>query len=145
MAIDRQGTGLAILRILIGVFFVFEGLAKVRWFADSSILAGRLDDWLQHAPVGSIGHWYLQRIALPGLTYWARLVPLGEIGCGLAMVLGVWTPLAAFIAFFMAVNFHIAGGTLFKYSFLSNGYGLPVLGSTLALAIGGVRLRWSLR
>jgi len=145
MAIDRQGTGLAILRILIGVFFVFEGLAKVRWFADSSILAGRLDDWLQHAPVGSISHWYLQRIALPGLTYWARLVPLGEIGCGLAMVLGVWTPLAAFIAFFMAVNFHIAGGTLFKYSFLSNGYGLPVLGSTLALAIGGVRLRWSLR
>jgi uncharacterized membrane protein YphA (DoxX/SURF4 family) len=145
MALDRQGTGLTILRILIGIFFVFEGLGKVRWFTDTSILAGRLADWLQHAPVGSISQWYLQRIALPGLPYWSRLVPFGEIGCGLALVVGAWTPLAAFIAFFMALNFHIAGGTLFRYSFLSNGYGLPVIGSTLALAIGGVRLRWSVR
>ena len=45
----------------------------------------------------------------------------------------------------MAINYHIAGGSLFKYSFLTNGYGLPVLGGTLALAIGGVRLRWSVR
>jgi hypothetical protein len=45
----------------------------------------------------------------------------------------------------MVLNIHIASGALFKYSFLTNGYGLPVLGSTLALAIGGVRLRWSLR
>ena len=82
---------------------------------------------------------------MPGLSIFARLVPLGEIGCGLALVIGMWTPLFAFILFLMVLNFHIAGNTLFKYSFLSNGYGLPVLGSTLALAIGGVRLRWSIR
>ena len=37
----------------------------------------------------------------------------------------------------MALNFHIGSGALFKYSFLTNGYGLPVLGSTLALALAG--------
>jgi hypothetical protein len=45
----------------------------------------------------------------------------------------------------MVLNIHIASGAIFTYSFLTNGYGLPVLGATLALAIGGVRLRWSLR
>jgi uncharacterized membrane protein YphA (DoxX/SURF4 family) len=145
VAIDRQGTGLAVLRILIGIFFVFVGLGKIRWFTDTSILAGGLSDWMQHAPAGSISHWYVQQIAMPGLAVWSRLVPLGEIGCGVALVLGIWTPLIAFIAFFMAINFHLAGNTLFRYSFLTNGYGLPVLGGTLALAIGGVRLRWSLR
>ena len=42
MAIDRQGTGLTVLRICIGVFFIFEGLGKIRWFADTSLLAGQL-------------------------------------------------------------------------------------------------------
>jgi hypothetical protein len=39
----------------------------------------------------------------------------------------------------MALNFHVASGALFQYSFLTNGYGLPVLGSTLALALAGSR------
>ena len=51
----------------------------------------------------------------------------------------------AFLAFFMALNFHVASGLIFQYGFLTNGYGLPVLGSTLGLAIGGVRLPWSVR
>jgi uncharacterized membrane protein YphA (DoxX/SURF4 family) len=145
MAIDRQGTGLTILRILIGVFFVFEGLGKIRWFTDTSILAGRLAEWGQTAAAGSISAWYLSRIAVPGVWIFARLVPLGELCGGLALIIGFWTPLVAFLAFVMVLNIHVASGALFKVSFLSNGYGLPVLGSTLALAVGGVRLRWSVR
>jgi uncharacterized membrane protein YphA (DoxX/SURF4 family) len=85
----------------------------------------------------------LERIA-PWSAILARLVPLGEITSGVALIAGVWTPLFAFIAFFMALNFQIASGAVFKYSFLTSGYGLPVLGTTLGLAIGGVGLRWSL-
>jgi uncharacterized membrane protein YphA (DoxX/SURF4 family) len=88
---------------------------------------------------------YLQRVAIPGVAIFARLVPLGELTSGIALVLGLWTPLFAFVAFFMALNFQFASGALFKYSFLTSGYGLPVLGSTLALAVGGVRLPWSIR
>ena len=145
MAIDRQGTGLAIVRIFIGIFFIFEGLGKIRWFLDASILNEQFAGWTQNAAPGSIAHWYLERVAVPWVTVFARAVPLGEICSGLALVLGIWTPLFAFIAFFMALNFQIASGAVFKYSFLTSGYGFPVLGSTLGLTIGGVRLPWSLR
>jgi uncharacterized membrane protein YphA (DoxX/SURF4 family) len=145
MALDRQATGLAILRICIGVFFLFESFLKIGWITEPAILGRQLAAWANAAPTGSIAAWYLHRIALPGVAVFARLVPLGEFSCGLALIAGFATPIPAFIAFFMALNFQIASGAIFKYSFLTSGYGLPVLGSTLALAVGGVRLPWSIR
>jgi uncharacterized membrane protein YphA (DoxX/SURF4 family) len=137
MAIDRPRLGLTVLRICIGVFFIFEGIGKIRWLTDPSMLAAQFGDWLQAAPSGSVMQTYLQRVAVPGVAIFARLVPLGELLSGVALVAGFWTPLAAFLAFFMALNFQIASGAVFKYSFLTSGYGLPVLGSTLALALAG--------
>jgi uncharacterized membrane protein YphA (DoxX/SURF4 family) len=145
MALDRQGTGLAVVRIAVGLFFLFEGIGKWRWLLDSSLLASQLAGWQHASGVGSFAGRYLSALAIPGAAIFARLVPLGEISSGLALIFGVWTPLFAFIAFFMALNFQFASGALFKYSFLTSGYGLPVLGSTLALAVGGVRLPWSIR
>ena len=58
-------------------------------------------------------------------------------------LIGFWTPVFASLLFVMALNFQFASGNLLKYAFLTSGYGLPVLGSTLALAIGGVKLRIS--
>jgi uncharacterized membrane protein YphA (DoxX/SURF4 family) len=145
VAIDRQGTGLAILRICVGIFFLFEGVGKIRWLTDTSQLAGQLNGWAQAVPAGSWSHLYLERVALPYSTIFARLVPLGEITSGAALIAGLWTPLFAFVAFFMALNFQVASGALFKYSALTSGYALPVLGATLALVVGGVRLPWSIR
>lgn len=145
MAIDRQGSGLTVLRVSLGVFFLFEGIGKLRWLTDASILGGRFSDWLAEAAVGSPSYWYLEHVAVPGTQLFARLVPLGELAAGIALTLGVWTPLAAFLAFFMVMNIHVASGLLFKYAFLTNGYGLPVVGGTLALAIGGIRLPFSVR
>jgi len=137
MAVDRSRLGLTVLRVCIGVFFVFEGLGKIRWFTNSSILTSTLADWSHAAAPGSMAHLYLERIAIPGVAVFARLVPLGEITCGVALIAGFMTPVFAFIAFFMALNFQIASGAVFKYSFLTSGYGLPVLGSTLALTLAG--------
>jgi uncharacterized membrane protein YphA (DoxX/SURF4 family) len=145
MAIDRQGTGLAITRICLGVFLLFQGLGKYQWFADTSILAGRFQEWVDVAAPGSISRLYLDHIAIPGLPVFARLVPLGEIASGLALIVGFYTPIFAFSAFFMVLNFAVASGLIFAYSYLTNGYGLPVLGSTLGLAVGGARLPWSVR
>lgn len=145
MAIDRQGTGLTIIRVCMGVFFLFEGINKYEWLMNTSILAGRFSTWLAAAAEGSASRWYLEHVAIPGTAVFARLVPLGEVAAGLALIAGIWTPLAAFLAFVMVLNIHVASGALFKYAILTNGYGLPVLGSTLGLAFGGVRLPFSVR
>jgi uncharacterized membrane protein YphA (DoxX/SURF4 family) len=145
MAIDRQGTGLALLRVCIGVFFLFEGIGKIGWVTHPLLLAGQLAGWAQAGPPGSWSHVYLERVAMPYSSIFARLVPLGEITSGLALIAGFWTSFFALVAFFMALNFQFAAGALFKYSILTSGYGLPVLGSTLGLAVGGVRLPGSLR
>jgi uncharacterized membrane protein YphA (DoxX/SURF4 family) len=144
MALDRQGSGLAVLRICIGIFFLFEGIGKIPWLTDTSILRGQLAAWAQAVPAGSWSHVYLERVAMPYAAYFARAVPLGEMVSGAALIAGFWTPFFAFVALFMAFNFQFASGALFKYSILTSGYGLPVLGSTLALALGGVRLPWSI-
>ena len=136
MAVDRPKLALTVLRIAIGVFFVAEGISKASWFMDSTLLSHQLADWSQKAATGSISRWYLDHIALKGVPYFARLVPLGEIASGAALVIGFWTPLFAFVAFFMALNFQVASGAVTKVNFLISGYGLPVLGATLALALG---------
>jgi len=145
MAIDRQGTGLTLLRILLGVFFLFQGLNNLPWLLDPSRLSQQLAAWEHSVRAGSFSAHYLQRAAIPFAGVLARLVPIGQITAGLALIAGVWTPLFAFVALVMIVNFYIASGAIFTFAFLTNPYGLPVLGGTLALAIGGVRLPLSLR
>lgn len=135
--------GLRVLAIFLGVFLIFEGLGKLAWLGDSGHLSRQLQDWLKAAPPSS--RWYLETFAIPGVPMFARLVTLGELAAGLALVLGFWTRIAATAAFLMVLNFHFASGRIFEYAFLTNGYGLPVLGGLLALAVGGTRLPWSVK
>ncbi len=137
MALDRSRAGLTVLRVSLGVFFLFEGLSKIRWLVNPALLATELTGWAHTVSPLSLSGRYLSRVALPWVAYFARLVPLGELTCGVALIAGFATPLFAFIAFFMALNFQFASAALFKYSFLTSGYGLPVLGGTLALTLAG--------
>jgi uncharacterized membrane protein YphA (DoxX/SURF4 family) len=133
--------GLRVLGVFLGVFLIFEGLGKWGWLGDSAALGRQLQGWLRDAP--PVSRWYLENVAIPGVPVFARLVVLGELAAGAALVTGFWTRAAAFAAFFMVLNFHVASGRIFQYAFLTNGYGLPVLGGLLALAIGGKNLPWS--
>ena len=135
--------GLRVLAMFLGVFLIFEGLGKLAWLGDSNLLSQQLQGWLKGAPPGS--RWYLETFAIPGVPMFARLVVLGELLAGMALLVGFWTRLAAALAFLMVLNFHFASGRIFQYAFLTNGYGLPVLGGLLALAVGGARLPWSVR
>jgi len=134
-----------ILRLFIGVFFLFAGIGKLRWLINSGILTGQLEGWLQASAPASISHRYLTTVGIPLVWLWARLVPLGELLCAMALIAGFRTSIAAAIALLMVLNYHVGSGLLFRYELLTNGYGLPVIGATLALAFGGVRLPWSIR
>lgn len=133
--------GLRVLSLMLGTFLIFMGLEKVAWFTDHTILLGRFHEWLDTAPRAS--RWYLETIAIPGAPVFARLVPLGELAAGAALVSGAWVRMAAMLALLMILNFHFASDVLFHYAYLTNPYGLPVMGGLLALAIGGSRLPFS--
>jgi uncharacterized membrane protein YphA (DoxX/SURF4 family) len=143
MAANREATGLSALRIFFGVFFLAEAFGKLRWLINSEGLSLRLNEWAKNA--NSWNTWYLHHVALPYLEVFARLVMLGELCLGLGLLLGVFTRPAAILGLLMVLNYHFASGAIFHADFLTNGYGLPVLGGLLALAIGGGRLPWSLR
>ena len=139
---EYAALGLRVLAVLLGVFFLAEAAGKFRWLMDSTLLEKQLQGYLTTAP--PLTRWYLETVAMPGVPAFARIVMFGELATGLALLGGVWIRLAAALAFVMVLNFHVASGALFSYSFLSNGYGLPVLGGLLALAIGGRNLPMSL-
>jgi uncharacterized membrane protein YphA (DoxX/SURF4 family) len=143
MAKESAARGLNIIRIALGIFFLFEAIGKIHWFTNTGQLAQMLNGYLQHAV--PVARWYLETFAIPGIPIFARLVPIGEFACGLALIFGFWTRLAAALAFLMAFNFLFAGSAIFQYRFLTNPYGLPTLGSLLGLAVGGARLPWSVQ
>ncbi|MGD9902630.1 MAG: MauE/DoxX family redox-associated membrane protein [Vicinamibacterales bacterium] len=142
MAASPQARGLRALSVLLGVFFLFQGLGKLDWLADPSPLRNQLAGFLEAA-----NRWnraYLELVCIPYASLFARLVPLGEMATGAALVTGAYARYAAIAALLMVLNFHVAGGFIFQYAYLTNGYGFPVVGGLLALASGGVNLPFGL-
>jgi uncharacterized membrane protein YphA (DoxX/SURF4 family) len=126
---------LRVLALMLGLFFVFNAVDKIAWIMDSGILAERLRGWLEGAPPPT--RWYIETVAMPGVPLFARLVPIAELASGAALVLGVWTRLAAVFAFLMVTNVNFARGMFHNGEILTDGVGLPVMGALLALAIAG--------
>ena len=140
-SIGSPAAGLRVLSLALGVFFLFMGLDKIPWLGDPGLLTRQLHDWLANAPPPS--RWYIQTIAIPGSAVFAPLVLVGELTVAAALLCGFQVRLAAVAGLFMVLNFHFAMGVLLRFSYLWNGYGPPVLGGLLALAIGGARLPFS--
>ena len=133
--------GLALMRVLIGVFFLFTAIDKLGWLISSEELINRFSGYLRNA--SSWNRWYLDQL-VPGLPVFARVVVLGEFATALAFLTGFWTQLAAIVGFVLVVNYHVVTGTMLRYSFLTDPFGLPLLGALIALAVGGARLPWSI-
>lgn len=133
-----MASGLRALSVLMGVFLVFLGLDKTDWLMNDGILLAQLEQWLAEAP--AVSRWYVETVAIPGTPVFSKLVVLGELAAGVALVLGYRVQMAGTLALLMILNFHFASGLIFTYGFLTNGYALPVIGGLLALATCGARL-----
>ena len=127
--------GLRVLSLVLGSFLIFMGLGKLAWLTDSGLLIEQLQGWREFTSPS--GLWYLDVVAIPGAPIFARLVLFGELTAGVAMVIGFRVHIAACVTLFMVLNFHFAMGLLFTAGYLTNGYGLPVVGGLAALALGG--------
>jgi len=133
--IGSPAGALRILTLALGIFLIFMAADKIAWLTDSTILVRRLQEWRGMARPAA--RWYLDTIAIPGAPVFARVVVLSELAAGTALILGTRVRLAAALAFLMVLNFHFAADLIFRYAYLTNAYGLPILGGLLALAIGG--------
>ena len=126
------------LRMSIGVFMFFFGLEKAAWVMDATAITRQLGAWSAEAP--AISRWYLERI-IPGAPLFARMVPIGSMSAGIALTLGLWTRMAASVALVMVLSLQLAEGAMFRYAYLADATGLPLVGGLLALVIAGERRR----
>src|SRR5688572_6589354 len=129
-----QILALAILRACVGVFMFFYGLDKASWLLDATPLAAQLSSWLLDAPPAS--RWYLERI-IPGAPVFARVVPLAAMLGGIALASGFWARIAAAVSLVVVLSLQLAAGSMFRYSYLMDASGLPLVGGLLALLVGG--------
>lgn len=53
--------------------------------------------------------WFLQHVALIDPKLWSYLISWGEFLVGIALILGIFTGIAAFFGSFMNVNYLLAG------------------------------------
>ena len=143
MTHSSHAVALRVLSVAMGVFLVFMGLSKLEWFLDGGLLTQQLLQWRGQA--SPLARWYLDTIALPAAPVFARVVPAAELASGTALILGVGVRPVAGLALLMVVNFHIAADVMFRYEYLWNAYGPPVLGALAALSIGGKQLPFSAR
>ena len=133
--------GLRTLAVVIGLFLVLMGSDKIGWLTDTGPLLAELSAW-QDLTWG-VSLFYLEMVAIPGAPVFARVVPIAEMLAGAALIIGFRVRLTATLALLMILNFHFASGLIFTFGYLTNGYGPPVIGSLLALVVGGRRLPYS--
>ena len=143
MTHSSHAVALRVLSVAMGVFLVFMGLSKLEWFLDGGLLTQQLHQWRGQA--SPLARWYLDTLALPAASVFARVVPTAELASGAALILGVGVRPVAALALLMVINFHIAADVMFRYEYLWNAYGPPVLGALAALSIGGKQLPFSAR
>ncbi|MBF6592974.1 MAG: DoxX family membrane protein [Thermaceae bacterium] len=110
-----------ILRIYIGYLWLFAGWEKLTnpagvWVggkagaAVTGFLSGALKKTTgDHPDVSGWYAWFIQNVALPNATLFSYLVTFGEIVVGIALILGLFTGIAAFFAGLMNAAYLLAG------------------------------------
>src|SRR5687768_6431327 len=129
-----QTAALVVLRICVGVFMFFFGFEKLSWLLDATPLTAQLASWLLDAPPAS--RWYLERV-IPGAPVFARILPVAAMVGGLALACGFWTRIAAAVSLIVVLSLQLGAGAMFRYTYLMDASGLPLVGGLLALVIGG--------
>ena len=127
---------LVVLRVCLGVFLIVKSSSKFGWVLDSSPLTARLTKWMAKEDAVEVSRWYAQFL-LPGAPIFARLSLIGELGGGIALIVGFHTRLIAALAALMILNYHLATGGLINFEFLSDASGLVVVSALITLALGG--------
>jgi len=133
----RWGWLWLILRLYVGYEWLMAGWGKINspvWTGSKAGVA--LTGFLQGALAKTAGEhpdvqgwyaWFLQNVVLPNAVVWSYLVAWGEVLVGIALILGIFTGIAALFGSFMNINYLLAGT-------VSTNPGLFLIGIFLILA-----------
>lgn len=110
-----------ILRLYAGWAWLSAGWGKINnpaWTGENAGAA--LSGFVQHSltlvegphPAVQLWYgWFLNNLVLPYAGFWSYLVAWGEFLVGIALILGLFTGIAAFFGSFMNMNYMLAGTT----------------------------------
>jgi thiosulfate dehydrogenase [quinone] large subunit len=109
----------AALRVYLGWSWLEAGWGKVTnpaWVGEraGAAVSGFLSRALEkttgeHPDVTGWYAWFIEKVALPNAKIFSYLVAYGEVLVGLALIIGLFTGIAAFFAGFMNTAFLLAG------------------------------------
>ncbi len=115
----RLGWLWLIIRLYMGYAWLTAGWEKIinpAWVGLKAgmALTGFVNGALQqtggsHPNVQMWYSWFLQTFVLPATPVWSWLVAFGEFFVGVALILGIFTGIAAFFGSIMNVNYLLAG------------------------------------
>ena len=108
-----------IVRLYVGYEWLSAGWAKIQnpvWFGAKAgtAITGFANGALtkstgDHPDVQAFYAWFLQNVVLPNSAVWSYIISIGETLVGIALILGIFTGIAAFFGSFMNVNYLLAG------------------------------------
>lgn len=108
-----------IARMYVGYEWIMAGWGKVQsptWIgphagtALKGFLLGSLQKTAGHHPDVSMWYaWLINHAVLPNVTIFSHMVAFGELLVGIALILGIFTGVAAFFGAFMNMNYLFAG------------------------------------
>lgn len=108
-----------ILRVYAGWQWLNAGMGKLgapAWTGDNAgaAIQGFVQGALERAggdrpDVQAWYAWFLENVVLPNATLWAYLVTFGELLVGIALIVGLFTGIAAFFGSFMNMNYLLSG------------------------------------
>lgn len=108
-----------VIRLYVGYEWLMAGWSKVTsslWVGHDA--GGAVTGFLQgalaktggaHPDVSGWYAWFIQNVALPHAFFLSHVVAVGELLVGVALVLGIFTGVAAFFGSFMNMNYLFAG------------------------------------
>jgi thiosulfate dehydrogenase (quinone) large subunit len=110
-----------VLRLYVGYEWLIAGWGKLTnpagvWVGEKAgtAVTGFLNGALgkttgAHPDVQGYYAWFIQHVALPNAALFSYLVTFGEIAVGIALILGLFTGIAAFFGGFMNASYLLAG------------------------------------
>ncbi|TAK56735.1 MAG: DoxX family membrane protein [Bacteroidetes bacterium] len=121
------------LRLTLGALFLSIGINKINdgWLNSTDDLSSSLNDYSETAT--GFQKQYLDIVAHPYVSLWAKLIAIGEAAIGASLLLGLLARFSSAIGLFMVINLHAANGNLYSLKFFQSPWAALVVACFFAL------------